>query len=311
MIRPARSHLQLFDRLFERCRSFSPIPMAVASPLTDVALAGALDAAKQGLIEPILVGSEREIRSLADRIEANLGTATIIDAANDEDAAQKSVALCRKGQARALMKGCVHTDTLMHAVLQHDSGLRTLRRVSHAFVLDTEAYPRPMMITDAAINIVPSLDDKVDIVKNSIDLAHTIGVERPNVAILSAIETVTSKMVSTIDAAALCKMADRGQITGAVLDGPLAFDTAVNAEAASIKNLRSPVAGVADVLIVPDLEAGNMLVKELEYLGGAELAGLVLGGRVPIVLTSRADDRRARTASCALALLYLQILDHE
>jgi phosphate acetyltransferase len=220
MIRPARSHLQLFDRLFERCRSFSPIPMAVASPLTDVALAGALDAAKQGLIEPILVGSEREIRSLADRIEANLGTATIIDAANDEDAAQKSVALCRKGQARALMKGCVHTDTLMHAVLQHDSGLRTLRRVSHAFVLDTEAYPRPMMITDAAINIVPSLDDKVDIVKNSIDLAHTIGVERPNVAILSAIETVTSKMVSTIDAAALCKMADRGQITGAVLDGP-------------------------------------------------------------------------------------------
>jgi len=278
--------------------------MAVACPTTDVALAGALAAERQGLIEPILVGPEQAIRSLAERIEVEIGTALIVDATDDEDAARKSVALCRSGRARALMKGSLHTDTLMHAALQHESGLRTSRRVSHAFVLDTATYPRPLMITDAAINISPSLEDKVDIVKNAIELAHTIGVEKPNIAILSAVETVTPKIVSTIDAAALCKMADRGQILGAVIDGPLAFDTAVSADAAASKSLRSPVAGVADILVVPDLESGNMLVKQLEYLGGAELAGLVLGACVPIVLTSRADSARARAASCALALLY-------
>jgi phosphate acetyltransferase len=299
----------LFDRLLERCRSLAPIPMAVVSPLTDVALAGALEARRQGLIEPILVGSDREIRSLAGRIELQLAGVTVVDASDDEDAARKSVALCRSGQARALMKGSLHTDTLMHTLLQHDTGLRTARRVSHAFVLATPAYPRPLMITDAAIHIAPSLDDKVDIVKNAIELARTIGVDKPNIAVLSAVETVTSKIASTIDAAALCKMADRGQITGAVIDGPLAFDTAVSAQAAATKNLRSPVAGVADILVVPDLEAGNMLVKELEYLGGAELAGLVLGARVPIVLTSRADSPRARAASCALARLCVQSLD--
>jgi phosphate acetyltransferase len=272
--------------------------------LTDVALTGALQAARQGLIEPILVGPEQAIRSLAKRIEVELGTALLVDATDDDDAARKSVALCRNGKARTLMKGSLHTDTLMHAVLNHESGLRTSRRVSHAFVLDTSAYPRPLMITDAAINIAPSLEDKVDIVKNAIELAHTIGVDRPNVAILSAVETVTPKLISTVDAAALCKMADRGQITGAVIDGPLAFDTAVSADAAATKSLRSPVAGVSDILVVPDLESGNMLVKQLEYMDGAELAGLVLGAGVPIVLTSRADSARARAASCALALLH-------
>jgi phosphate acetyltransferase len=284
--------------------------MAVAFPTTEVALAGALEAGRRRLIEPILVGPEREIGALARRINLDLGTTVIVDASDDEDAARKAVALCRGGQARGLMKGSLHSDTLMHAALQHDVGLRTGRRVSHAFVLDTSAYPRPLIVTDAAVNICPSLDDKVDIVKNAIDLAHTIGVERPNIAILSAVETVTSKIASTIDAAALCKMADRGQITGALLDGPLAFDTAVSAAAAAAKNLRSPVAGVADVLVVPDLESGNMLVKELEYMAAAELAGLVLGASVPIVLTSRADSAQARVASCALALLYVQTRNH-
>ncbi len=304
MFRGTPSHLQVFDRLLERCHALGPISMAVACPLTEVALTGALQAARQGLIEPILVGPEQAIRSLAKRIEVELGTARLVDASDDEDAARKSVALCRSGKARALMKGSLHTDTLMHAVLNHESGLRTSRRVSHAFVLDTSAYPRPLMITDAAINIAPSLEDKIDIVKNAIELAHTIGVERPNVAILSAVETVTPKLISTVDAAALCKMADRGQITGAVIDGPLAFDTAVSADAAATKSLRSPVAGVSDILVVPDLESGNMLVKQLEYMDGAELAGLVLGASVPIVLTSRADSARAREASCALALLH-------
>ena len=262
------------------------------------------------LIEPILVGPSREIRALAERMAVDLGKTALVDAADDEDAARKAVALCRSGEARGLMKGSLHSDTLMHAALQHDSDLRTARRVSHAFLLDAPAYPRPLIVTDAAINICPSLDDKVDIVKNAIELAHTIGVERPNVAILSAVETVTSKIVSTIDAAALCKMADRGQITGAVLDGPLAFDTAMSVAAAATKNLRSPVAGVADVLVVPDLESGNILVKELEYIGGAELAGVVLGASVPIVLTSRADSAQARVASCALALLSRSDAEH-
>jgi phosphate acetyltransferase len=303
MIQEGQPRVHIFDRLLERCRSFGPIRMAVAAPTTEIALSGALEAARRGLIEPILVGPSREIRALAERMGADLGTWTIVDASDDEDAAGKAVALCRGGQARGLMKGSLHSDTFMHAALQHESGLRTARRVSHAFLLDVAVYPRPLIVTDAAINICPSLDDKVDIVRNAIELAHAIGVERPNVAILSAVETVTSKIVSTIDAAALCKMADRGQITGALLDGPLAFDTAVSVAAAATKNLHSPVAGVADVLVVPDIESGNILVKELEYIGGAELAGVVLGASVPIVLTSRADSAQARVASCALALL--------
>jgi phosphate acetyltransferase len=289
----------VFDRLIDRCRSRARLPVAVVAPTTQVALDGAIEAAREGLIEPILVGSEPSVRALASRLRIDLGGIRIVDAADDADAAAKGVALCREGQARALMKGSLHTDVLMHAVLDPARGLRGARRVSHTFVIDAPAYPRLLLVTDAAINIYPSLEDKVDIVQNAIDLAHAIGIDTPNVAILSAVETVNPKITSTIDAAALCKMADRGQIAGATL----AFDTAVSAEAARIKNLSSPVAGVADVLLVPDLESGNMLAKQLEYLGGAEMAGVVLGARVPIVLTSRADSARARLASCAVARL--------
>jgi phosphate acetyltransferase len=255
------------------------------------------------LIDPILVGSERTIVALASGLRIDLSTTGIVDAPDASAAARKAVAMCREGAALGLMKGSLHTDVLMHAVLDREVGLRTARRVSHVFVIDAPAYPRPLLVTDAAINIYPTLDDKVDIAKNAIELAHALGISAPHVAILSAVETVSSKITSTLDAAALCKMADRGQIKGAILDGPLAFDTAVSAQAAAIKELVSPVAGVADVLLVPDLESGNMLAKQLEYLGGAELAGVVLGARVPIVLTSRSDSARARLASCAVAVL--------
>ncbi|MGO9834644.1 MAG: bifunctional enoyl-CoA hydratase/phosphate acetyltransferase [Polyangiaceae bacterium] len=295
--------LQIFDRLVARCRDLPRVPFAVVAATTDVALSGAMAAANAGLIEPILVGQEGLVRELASRLSIDLSRTRIIDASDDRDAANKSVALCREGVAMGLMKGSLHTDVLMHAVLDPQAGLRTARRVSHVFVIDAPAYPRPLLVTDAAINIYPTLDDKVDIAKNAIELAHALGIPVPNVAILSAVETVSSKITSTVDAAALCKMADRRQITGAILDGPLAFDTAVSAEAAAIKELVSPVAGVADVLLVPDLESGNMLAKQLEYLGGAELAGVVLGARVPIVLTSRSDSARARLASCAVAVL--------
>jgi phosphate acetyltransferase len=292
-----------FDRLIAQCQDVPRVPLAVVSPTTEVALAGALDAEKAGLVEPILIGPEGAVRALAAKLGLDVSNTRFVDAKDDEDAARKGVALCRDGSARALMKGSLHTDVLMHAVLEGAGGLRTARRVSHVFVIDAPAYPRPLLVTDAAINIYPTLDDKVDILKNAIELAHALGIPSPNVAILSAVETVNPKIASTIDAAALCKMADRKQITGAVIDGPLAFDTAVSAEAAAIKSLVSPVAGVADVLLVPDLESGNMLAKQLEYLGGAELAGVVLGARVPIVLTSRADSARSRLASCAVAAL--------
>jgi phosphate acetyltransferase len=292
-----------FDRLIAQCQDVPRVPLAVVSPTTEVALAGALEAEKAGLVEPILVGPEAAVRALAAKLGLDVSNTRCVDAKDDEDAARKGVALCREGTAKALMKGSLHTDVLMHAVLESAGGLRTARRVSHVFVIDAPAYPRPLLVTDAAINIYPTLDDKVDILKNAIELAHALGIATPNVAILSAVETVNPKIASTIDAAALCKMADRKQITGAVIDGPLAFDTAVSAEAAAIKNLVSPVAGVADVLLVPDLESGNMLAKQLEYLGGAELAGVVLGARVPIVLTSRADSARSRLASCAVAAL--------
>lgn len=295
--------LQVFDRLVTRARGLPRAPFAVVAPTTDVALSGAMAAAGAGLIEPILVGDERAIRTLGSTLGFDLSKVRIVDAPDDGDAARQAVALCRQGVAMGLMKGSLHTDALMHAVLDPLTGLRTMRRVSHVFVIDAPAYPRPLLVTDAAINIYPTLDDKVDIAKNAIELAHALGIPKPNVAILSAVETVTPRITSTIDAAALCKMADRQQITGAVLDGPLAFDTAVSAAAAAIKQLVSPVAGVADVLLVPDLESGNMLAKQLEYLGGAELAGVVLGARVPIVLTSRSDSARARLASCAVAVL--------
>jgi phosphate acetyltransferase len=307
---PSATH-HVFDRFVERCRALGPVPVVVAAPLSEVALLGVARAHKENLIEPTLVAPESILKRLAEKLGVDLANWPLVDASDDADAAAKAVALCRSGQARALMKGSLHTDTLMHAVLQHDTGLRTARRLSHIFVLDAPAYPRPLFITDAGINIYPSLEDKVDIVRNAIDLAHALGIDVPNVAILSAAETVNPKIISTLDAAALCKMADRKQITGAILDGPLAFDTAVSAEAAAIKNLTSPVAGVADVLIVPDLESGNMLAKQLEYLGGAELAGIVLGARVPIVLTSRADAVRARLAFCAVAAIYARAQNAE
>ena len=295
--------LQVFDRLVARAQGLPRAPFAVVAPTTDVALSGAISASLAGLIEPILVGDARAILAVGSRLGFDLSKVRIVDAPDDSDAARQAVALCREGAAMGLMKGSLHTDVLMHAVLDPQTGLRTARRVSHVFVIDAPAYPRPLLVTDAAINIYPTLEDKVDIAKNAIELAHALGIPMPNLAILSAVETVSPKITSTIDAAALCKMADRRQIIGAVLDGPLAFDTAVSAEAAAIKQLISPVAGVADVLLVPDLESGNMLAKQLEYLGGAELAGVVLGARVPIVLTSRSDSARARLASCAVAVL--------
>ena len=303
----ASSH-HVFDRFIERCRALGRVPMAVAAPTTEVALVGAAAAAKENLIDPILVGPEDVMRQVAAKAGVNIERFQQVHAHDDADAATKSVALCRSGHARALMKGSLHTDVLMHAVLDSHAGLKTARRVSHVFVLDAPAYPRPLFITDAAINVYPTLEEKVDILNNAIDLAHALGIDLPNVAILSAVETVNPKIPSTIDAAALCKMADRKQIVGAIVDGPLAFDTAVSAEAAAIKGLNSRVAGVADVLLVPDLESGNMLAKQLEYLGGAELAGVVVGGRVPVILTSRADVARPRLASCAVAGLYAHAL---
>jgi phosphate acetyltransferase len=295
--------LQVFDNIIARCHGLPRAPFAVVAPTTDVALAGAMDAAAADLIEPILVGHEGSIRALAAKLAIDVSHTRIVDARDDDEAARKAAALCRDGSAMGLMKGSLHTDVLMHAVLDHQAGLRTARRVSHVFVIDAPSYPRPLLVTDAAINIYPTLEDKVDIAKNAIELAHALGIPIPKVAILSAVETVSPKIASTIDAAALCKMADRKQITGGILDGPLAFDTAVSTQAAAIKQLVSPVAGVADVLLVPDLESGNMLAKQLEYLGGAELAGVVLGAKVPIVLTSRSDSARARLASCAVAVL--------
>jgi phosphate acetyltransferase len=267
-------------------------------------LEGALDAAETDLIEPILVGPEAKIRAMAEDLKLDLGPYRLVDALHSHDAAAKAVALCRSGEAEALMKGSLHTDELMSAVVPSATGLRTERRISHVFAMDVPTYPRPLFITDAAVNIYPTLEDKVDILKNAIQLAHALGISQPKVALLSAMETVNPKVPATIDAAALCKMADRGQIEGALIDGPLAFDNAVSKEAARIKGIVSPVAGEADILLVPDLEAGNMLAKQLTYLAKADSAGIVLGARVPIILTSRADSAEARLASCAVAAAF-------
>jgi phosphate acetyltransferase len=291
----------LFESLIRSCQEREAIPVAVCWPCSDISLMGATQAAAKGLIRPILVGCEKEIRSIALVHCLDLGTSSVINVPSEAVAATRCVELCAAGHASALMKGSLHTDILMHAVLKA-GGLRTSRRISHIFIMEAPLYHRQvLLIADAAINIYPSLADKVDIVPNAIDLAHALGIPQPRVAILSAIETINPKIVSTLDAAALCKMADRGQITGAILDGPLAFDTAVSAGAARAKGLRSPVAGEADILIAPDLDAGNMLAKQLEYLGGARLAGIVMGAKVPIVLTSRADSAESRVASCAVA----------
>lgn len=284
-----------------------PIPVAVVHPTDKNSLEGAIDAAASKLIVPLLVGPEKKIRAVAEKeLNMDLSLFTIINTEHSHDSAAKAVTLVREGIVQALMKGNIHTDELMHEVVSKNTGISTERRISHVFVMDLETYPRPLFITDAAININPSLLDKCDIIQNVIGLAHIMGVEKPKVAILSAVETVTPKIPSTIDAAALCKMADRKQIIGGILDGPLAFDNAISKEAAKDKGIDSPVAGEADILIVPDLEAGNMLAKQLKYLAAAQAAGIVLGARVPIILTSRADDVIARLASCAIALLIAQ-----
>jgi len=298
---PADYHV--FHQFLERCKSLPAITTAVCWPLSDVALRGTVEAAAEGLIEPTLIGDEVEMKELAQKMGVDISSFPVLHAETELKAVELSVAMCRKGNAQAMMKGSLHTDTLMKVAMARDTGLRTSRRISHVFVMDTPAYARTLLITDAAINIEPELEDKVHIVQNAIDLAHALGIPEPKVALLSAIETVNPKIKSTLDAAALCKMADRGQITGGILDGPLAFDTAVSVKAADIKNLVSPVTGQADILVVPDLESGNMLAKQLEYLGGAQLAGIVLGARVPVILTSRADSAETRLTSCAVAVL--------
>ena len=293
----------VFHQFIERCKPLPAITTAVVWPLSDVALRGAVEAAEAGLIQPTLIGDENALNALAAQIGLNIAAFPILQADTERKAAELGVAICRGGSCQAMMKGSLHTDELMKAAMKADTGLRTSRRISHVFIMDTPAYARTLLITDAAINISPELDDKVHIVQNAIDLAHALGIPEPKVALLSAIETVNPKIQSTLDAASLCKMADRGQITGGILDGPLAFDTAVSAQAAAIKGLVSPVAGNADILVVPDLESGNMLAKQLEYLGGAQLAGIVLGARVPAILTSRADSAETRLTSCAVAVL--------
>ena len=291
------------QRILNLAEKPDPIPMAVVHPTDTASLLGAVEAAHAKLIVPILVGPEKKIRAVAEQLGIELTLYTIINTKHSHEAAEKGVGLVRQGMAEALMKGALHTDELMHEVVQKEIGIPTERRMSHVFVMDLESHKKPLFITDAAINIYPDLMTKRDIIQNAIDLATCMGVEQPKVAILSAVETVTPKIPSTIEAAALCKMAQRGQITGGILDGPLAFDNAISAKAAQRKGIKSPVAGDADILVVPDLEAGNMLAKQLQYLAGAQSAGIVLGARVPIVLTSRADESISRMASCAIALL--------
>jgi phosphate acetyltransferase len=292
-----------FARLYKACESLPAVPCAVVHPCDRDSLLGSVEAARRGLIAPVLVGPGEKIRAVARAEGVDLGRYRVVPAPHSHAAAEKAVELARAGEVEALMKGSLHTDELMGAVVPSAAGMRTSRRISHVFVMEVPAYPRMLLITDAAINIAPGLEEKVDIAQNAIDLAHVLGIERPKVAILSAVETVTSKIESTLQAAALCKMADRGQIRGAVLDGPLGFDNAISVEAARTKQIVSPVAGQADILLVPDLEAGNMLAKQLCYLAGAEGAGVVLGARVPIALTSRADSVRSRLASAAVMAL--------
>jgi phosphate acetyltransferase len=292
-----------YEQLLTRCRSLEPITTAVVHPCEETALAGALEAAAKGLILPILVGPAAKIEQIASRHRIDLGGARIVDVPHSHAAAGKAVELVRQGAAELLMKGSLHTDELLGAVVAREGGLRTGRRISHVFIMDVPAYHKVLVVTDAAINIAPTLEDKVDICQNAIDLAVALGVVTPKVAILAAVESVTSKMQATLDAAALCKMAERGQISGGTLDGPLAFDNAISTEAARIKGIRSTVAGDPDILLAPDLEAGNILAKLLSYLAGADSAGLVVGARVPIILTSRADSVRARIASCGVAML--------
>jgi phosphate acetyltransferase len=293
-----------YDRLIAKAKEVPAARTVVVHPCDETSLRGPVEAAELGIIEPILVGPKAKIESNAAAHKIDISRYEIVDAAHSDDSAAKGVALIREGRGELLMKGSLHTDELMRAVASGATGLRTARRISHVFVMDVPTYPETLFITDAAINIFPDLDAKRDIIQNAIDLWREVGLGTPRVAILSAVETVTSKIPSTIEAAALCKMADRGQITGGILDGPLAFDNAVDPEAVKIKGIKSEVAGRAQILVVPDLEAGNMLAKNLSLLAKADSAGIVLGARVPIVLTSRADSVRSRLASCAVAVLF-------
>ncbi len=300
---PAGQKHEKYERLIAAAKALPPPMTAVAHPCDQTSLESAADAARLGLMAPILVGPAERIRSVAAEFGIDIAALPIVEAEHSHASAERAVALVREGKAAALMKGSLHTDELMSAVVKTEGGLRTARRLSHCFVMDVPRREEPLIITDAAINIAPTLADKVDILQNAIDLAHVLGFAEVRVAILSAVETVNPKIPSTIEAGALCKMADRGQITGAILDGPLALDNAISLEAAAIKHLTSPVAGRANVILVPDLEAGNMLAKSLTFLAGADAAGIVLGARVPIILTSRADSVLSRLASCAVAAL--------
>ena len=295
-----------YQKLLDYCKTLPPTPTAVAHPCDESSLRGAVDAAKLGLIDPILVGPKARIEAIAKQCGIDLGKIPSVDAPYSQASAAMAVQLVREGKAQALMKGSLHTDELMAAVVSREGGLRTARRISHCFVMDVPSYPETLIVTDAAINISPSMETKVDIIQNAIDLAHAMRFPEVRVAILSAMETVNPKVPSTVEAGALCKMADRGQITGGILDGPLALDNAISLESVKIKKIDSPVAGRANVLIVPDLEAGNMLAKSLSFLAGADAAGIVLGAKVPIILTSRADSNATRLASCGIAALVAQ-----
>ncbi len=292
-----------YERLLARCEGLAPVPTAVAHPCEATALSGAVEAASRGLIVPLLVGPAAKIAERAAEAQLDISNLEIVDVPHSHASAMKAVELVKQGRAEILMKGSLHTDELMSAIVSREGGLRTGRRISHVFIMDVPTYHKVLIVTDAAINIAPVLEDKVDIVQNAIDLAVSLGLEKPKVAILAAVETVTSKMPATIDAAALCKMAERGQIKGGLLDGPLAFDNAISAQAAETKGIKSAVAGDPDILLAPDLEAGNILAKQLTFLANADSAGMVLGAKVPVILTSRADSVRSRIASCGVAKL--------
>jgi len=297
-------HHAKYERLIEKARELEPVPTAVAYPCDESSLRGAVEAQRSGLMQAILVGPHKRIHEVATKAKIDIAGFEMVETEDNEAAAAAAaVQLASEGRARMLMKGSLHTDAIMAAVVRREAGLRTARRISHCFVMDVPAIDRAIIVTDAAINIFPTLEDKVDIVQNAIDLCHALGRPKPLVAILSAMETVNPKVPSTIEAAALCKMADRGQITGGILDGPLALDNAIDIAAARVKKIDSPVAGKADVLVVPDLEAGNMLAKSLSFMANADAAGIVLGARVPVILTSRADSVTTRLASCAVAAL--------
>lgn len=295
-----------YNQLIARCKVLSPTLTAVAHPCDETSLRGAVEAAEMGILQPILVGPANKIKAVADQFNLDISPYELVDTPHSVASAEAAVQLIREGRADLLMKGSLHTDELMAAVVRSGTGLRTARRISHCFIMDVPSLDRAVIVTDAAINIFPTMEDKVHIIQNAIDMAISLGINQPKVAILSAMETINAKVPSTVEAGALCKMADRGQITGGILDGPLALDNAIDLNAAKIKKIESPVAGMADILVVPDLEAGNMLAKSLTFMADADAAGIVLGARVPIILTSRADSVMTRLASCAVAALVAQ-----